>query len=158
MPAIARPLQFTLVLLQDLQAARFLGIRNGVGVLQRGSVWPGRVLEGKNAIVTDFVEQAQGLAELGFGLAREADDHVRGNTDLLVAGGLHPSDPLQVFLAGIMAEHGLKHARRSALDWQMHVVAERWDGINRVDDVLGKVPWMGGREANPADTRHLADR
>src|SRR5664279_3560946 len=158
MPAIARPLQFTLVFLYDLQAARFLGIGNGVGVLQRGSVRPGRVLEGKNAIVSNFVEQAQGLAKFGFGLARETDDHVRGNTDFLVAGGLHPGDSLQVFLAGIIAKHGIQYARRSALDWQMYVVAERRDSINRVDDVLGKVPWMGGREANPADTRHLADR
>src|ERR1035437_8389004 len=157
MPAIARPLQFTLMFLQDLQAARFLGIGNGVGVLQRGRVRPGRVLEGKNAIVTDFVDQAQSLAKFGFGLARETDDHVGRNTDLLVAGGLDPGDSLQVFLAGVIAEHGRQYARRAALDRQMYVVAQRRDGINRVDDVLGEVSWMRGREANPADARQFPD-
>src|ERR1019366_120529 len=116
MPAIARPLQFTLVLLQDLQATRFLGIRNGIGVLQRGSVRPGRVLEGENAIVSHFVEQAQGFAELGLRLARETDDHVRRDADLFVASGLYPGDALQILLAGVIAEHGLQYARRAALD------------------------------------------
>src|ERR1035438_457076 len=39
----------------------------------------------------------------------------------------------------------------------MHVVAERRDRINRVDDVLGEVPWMRGGEANPADARQFPD-
>src|ERR1019366_10352177 len=39
----------------------------------------------------------------------------------------------------------------------MHVVAERRNGINRVDDVLGKVSWMRGGEANAADARQFPD-
>src|ERR1019366_6599794 len=153
MRAIAGPLQFTLMLLQDLQAARFLGIGNGIGVLQRGGIRPRRILEGKNAVVPNFVKQAEGLATLGFSLAREADDHVGRNTDLLVAGSLHPGDALQILLAGIIAEHGLQYARRSALDREMHVVTERRERVNRVDDVLAEVPRMRGGKADPANAR-----
>src|ERR1035441_7701564 len=39
----------------------------------------------------------------------------------------------------------------------MHVVAECRNGINRVDDVLGKVSWMRGGEADPADARQFPD-
>src|ERR1039458_5424506 len=39
----------------------------------------------------------------------------------------------------------------------MHMVTERRDRINRIDDVLGKVPRMRGGEANPADARQFPD-
>jgi hypothetical protein len=39
----------------------------------------------------------------------------------------------------------------------MHVVAERRERINRVDDVLAEVPWMRGGKANPADARQFPD-
>src|SRR5208282_4444196 len=57
MPAVACPLDLSLVLLQDLQAARFLGVRNRIGVLERRRVRTRRVLKREDAVVTYLVEE-----------------------------------------------------------------------------------------------------
>src|SRR4051812_16733100 len=40
----------------------------------------------------------------------------------------------------------------------MNVVAERWCGLDRGDDVLLEVTWVRGGEADTANTRDPADR
>src|SRR6516164_8715258 len=39
----------------------------------------------------------------------------------------------------------------------MDVVTKRGDGVNCVDNVPGKVSWVRGGEADPADARQLPD-
>ena len=71
--------------------------------------------------------------------------------------GLHPGDAFQILLAGVLAEHGVEHSRRAALHRQMHVIAERRDGVDGVHNVLGEVARMRSGEAHAADSGNLAD-
>src|SRR5579872_3757954 len=131
---IIAPLDFALVLVQHRQAARFLLVGDGVNELQRGRVGTRRVLESKDAVVLDLIEQRKRLLEISFSLAWEPNDHVGCDADF-AACGLDPLDSLQILLAVIQPLHQAENARGTALDGQMHVVAERRRGINRMDNV-----------------------
>src|SRR5262245_47561326 len=96
------------------------------------------------------------LFELSIRLAREADDHVGRHAD----GPLRVLDPLrflQILLAGIFTQHRAKDLRRPTLHWQMHVVTECRDGLDRMDNVGAEVARMGRGEANPTNPGNFPD-
>ena len=82
-------------------------VGDAVGHVDGGGVGPRGELEGEDGVVVDFVEQGDGLLEVGVGLAGEADDHVAGDADVAL-GGLDPAHALEVPVAGVLAGHGLE--------------------------------------------------
>ncbi len=61
---------------------------DGGGVGARGE------LEGEDGVVFDFVEEGDGLLEVGVGLAGEAYDHVAGDADV-AGGGVDPAHAVE---------------------------------------------------------------
>ena len=100
------------------------------------------------------IEQRERLFEISLRLAREADDHVSGQAEL-TARPVNPADLLEVLLARVGAAHFAQDARRTGLHRQMDVVAERWCGIDRFDDLAREVIWMRGSEAHAANSFDL---
>ena len=110
MPAVASNLKLLLALLQDRQPACLLLVRDAVRILQRRCVWARRVLEAKDAVVSDFLQQRDGLLEVAIVLAGEANNDVRSNADL-APRRFHPGNAFQVLLARVLAHHQRKQAR-----------------------------------------------
>ena len=104
----------------------------------------------------DCVEQREGLLEVCFGLAGEADDDVRGDADG-PAGGANPGDLFEILVARVSAPHGTQNARRAGLHRQMNVIAERGNFVDGIDDLAVEIVRMRGGEAHAADARHLGD-
>ena len=121
-----------------------------------GSVGARRVLKAEDGVITDFAEQCHGVFEVFVGFAGEADDDVGAEGDV-AAGCLGPGNALEIPIPGVLALHGAQDVGRAGLHGEMDVVAERWDGVDDVDDVLGEVAGVRGREAHSADAVDLAD-
>src|SRR2546422_7539998 len=82
MPLVPTPLDLALPFLQNREAACLFLVRDRVFELQRRRVGPRRILEAEDAVVFDFIEQREGLLEIGLGLPREAHNDIGGNADL----------------------------------------------------------------------------
>ena len=86
----------------------------GTSVLEPGRLRaaPRREDEGEGAVVADLLHDLERLAEVGLGLAREADDDVRGQRDVrhVLADQRHA---VEVSLARVGAPHGFEDPRAS---------------------------------------------
>ena len=69
---------------------------------------------------------------------------------------LHPLDPPHVFVARVEPLHRVQNPRRSRLHRQMHVIAQRPDRVDRVDDVLDEIARMRCREPDPPQSGDLS--
>src|SRR5215472_1211563 len=74
-------LDFPLALLQNCQPPSLLFLWNRIVHVQSGRVRPRRVLEREHRVVLHFLNQTQGLVEIGLRLTRETNDDVRGNSN-----------------------------------------------------------------------------
>src|SRR5580698_9151978 len=74
MPLIATLLDLSLPLVHHGKTANLLFVRDGVFQVERRSIRPRRILEAKDAVIFDCVEQRKCCLEIGFGFAREPDD------------------------------------------------------------------------------------
>src|SRR5205823_11929943 len=92
-------------------------------------------------VVLNLVEQRERLFEILCRFAGESDDHVGSDADG-TRGGLHPGNPLKVFLARVLTLHQLKDAGGATLNRKMNVIAEDWIGLDHVNDVAGEVAGM----------------
>src|SRR5579863_2031547 len=138
---VNRPLNLALPLHQDFEAAGFLLIRNGVVEFDGGRIRTRRILEGKDAVIADLIEQVQRLFELPLGFSWKTNNYVRRQRDISPRS-LDPSDAFQVLLARIETLHGIEHARGAALHRQVDVIAQRGHGINGLDDVTPEIARM----------------
>ena len=112
------------------QAAAFFFFWDRVRQVCGCRVGPRRVLEGENSVVLGCVQQRNCVFEVRFRLAGEADDDVGGDADR-AAGCADPLDLFQVLFARVGAAHFAQDARRAGLHWQMNVIAERGDFVDR---------------------------
>ena len=58
------------------------------------------------------------------------------------ARAFHPLDAAHVFIPRVEALHGFKNARRSGLDRQMDVIAQRGILVDGVDDLFDEIARM----------------
>src|SRR6266568_9080797 len=96
------------------------------------------------------------MLEVFFGFAREAHDDVAGDADIAV-GGLHPRNSFEVLLTSVEALHGVEHAGGSALDWEMHVIAERRHCVDGFNDVFSEIAGVRSGETHAANSGDFAD-
>src|ERR1035441_6939014 len=99
MPCVGNPLNFPLAIEKHLQTAGLFRFRDGVNHCQGWRVWPGGILEAKNAIVLDLSQQVHGLNEIIRGLAGKSYDDI-GRNSYWPARRLDPGDSLQIPVAG----------------------------------------------------------
>ena len=104
----------------------------------------------------DGVEQRERFGEIGFRLAREADDDVRGQADG-AAGGANPGNFFEVLLARVSPAHGAKNRSRAGLHREVNVVAERGSRVNRLDNLAREIVRMRSGEPHAADARDGGD-
>src|SRR5579872_3942455 len=78
---VIRSLDLALTFLKNRQALRLLLIGDAVCHTNGRRVWTRRVLEGKHTVVSDLAQEADGLFEFLFRLARKADDDVGRQAD-----------------------------------------------------------------------------
>src|SRR5277367_5351489 len=120
---VSGELNLALAFVQNREAATLFRFRNGVWQVPGGGVGPRRVFEGEDRVVSSGVQQGKSVGEVRFGLAGKADDNVRGNADG-AARGAYPRDLLEIFFAGVSAQHFAQHAGGTGLYGQVDVVAE----------------------------------
>ncbi len=115
----------------------------------------GAVHEGVGAVVGSLGHYLQRGDEVGFGLAREADDHVGGYCQV---GDRPASGREAIEVAGgvVATVHRRQHPVAARLQGQVEVLAHRW-GLGHGRDRLG-VEILGVRAGvpDPADALHRA--
>jgi DNA-binding SARP family transcriptional activator/Tfp pilus assembly protein PilF len=122
---------------------------------RRRGTWADGVTEGERAGEPGRADQVQGVLEVLVGLAGEADDNVGRDGGV---GDARP-DPVQdgqVPVPAVGPAHRLQHGVRAGL--QRHVQAgHHVRGLrHRVDDVVGEVPRVRGREPDALQALDLA--
>ena len=153
---VSGELNLALAFVQNREAAALFRFRDGVWHVPGGGVGPRRVFEREDGVVLRGVQQRKSVGEVLFGLAGEADDDVRGDADG-AARGADPGDLLEIFFAGVSAQHFAQHAGGTGLHRQVHVVAERRNVVNRRDDLAVKIIGMRSGEAHAANSRNGGD-
>ena len=123
-----------------------------LGVRSFGS-GPGRVDEGERSVEAHLRGDLERRVRIGVGLAREADDDVGGDRQVVDAGACvaHPSE---VPLGGVAAVHRRQHGVAAGLHREVQVLAHRRD-LCHGGDGLG--PEVLGVRARVADTPHARD-
>ena len=129
----------------DLQLVRHgIGHRRGLGART------GRVDERERTVVAHLLDDLQRLCEVGFGLAREADDDVGAEREIGDCSA-HLLGQGEVALARVRTPHRLQDSRRAGLERQVHVLAHGVALGDRCDHRLAEVLRMRARETNPLD-------
>src|SRR4029077_880179 len=83
-----------------------------------------RVDEGEGTVVADLLDGRDGLQELAFRLAGEADDEIRGESQVRDRAAKLGREA-KVTLSRVGAPHRLENARRAGLERQVGVLADR---------------------------------
>ena len=112
--------------------------------------------EREGAVVADLVDCLEGIGEVVVGLAREADDDVRGQGAVRhVLANL--GDSVQVALPVVGSAHRLQDAARARLQGQVDVLAERRQLGVGANHVLAHVLGVGTGVADPLDALDCVD-
>ncbi len=109
---VAANLNRALALLHDGQTPDLFFLGDLIPQFERRRVGPPRILEAENRVEPHFVEQPQRRLQVLLALAGKPHDDI-GRDRNRPARGLHPGNPLQVFLARVQPAHGFEHARRA---------------------------------------------
>ena len=144
-----------LPLVQDLEPAQLLRLRDVVGGAERGRARAGRVHEHEEPLEADVVHQRDRVLERRFVLGRIADDDVARQGE---GGRRRPQHRglLAILAAAVAAPHVGEDAVRSRLDGQVQVRADLRQPADGVGQPLVHVLGMGGREAQPLQARNGA--
>src|ERR1039458_83307 len=141
------------VVVQYGEPPSLLRIRNRILQQQRRSVRPRRILKRKHGVISHHIHQRQSLFKFPFRLARKSNNQIASER-YIAPSRLNPADALQVLVASVEPLHGIQHARRSALDGQMHMIAKRRHGIDDVNDVPPKIARMRSGKPHPPNSHH----
>ncbi len=106
----------------------------------------GGVLEGEGGVEPGLRDQVEGVGEVGFGLAREADDDVGGEGDT-GDGGAEAGEDLQVAATAVAAAHQAQDTVRAGLEREVDVLAQGTAGGHGLDHVVAEVLGVGAGEA-----------
>src|SRR4051812_26396174 len=126
-------------------------VRNLVIHHRRLGAVPRGVDERERAVVADLLDDLERLAEIGFGLAREADDDVGSEREVRDRVA-HALDEGQVALPRVRAAHRLEDARRAGLQRQMNLLTHRGAFRHRRDHGLAEVLRVRAREPDAVDS------
>ena len=138
MAGVVGALDLALAVVEDAETLVFDGLGDAVGHVDGRGVGPGGEFEGEDGVISDGVDESDGLLEVSVGFAGEADDHVAGDGDVAL-GGVDPAHALEVPVAGVLAGHGLEDGGAAGLHGQVDVVAEGGGSVDGLDDVAGEV-------------------
>ena len=118
---------------------------------------PGAVDERVGAVVGGLGHHLERALEVVVGLAREPDDDVGGDRQI-VDGGPGRGQALEVALGGVAPVHGSQHPVAARLQRQVQVLAHRRRVGHGLDGLGSEVLRVGARVADPADALDRADR
>src|SRR5437879_13792350 len=93
---------------------------------------PRRILKRKRAVKLCEIQKTQRLLEILFGFAGEAHDDVGSDADG-AARSPDQDDFFEILFPRVRALHGAQYARGARLHRKVHVIAERWRGIDGLD-------------------------
>ena len=138
------------LLLETLQPSGFLFQRELIGQSGRRRTGTRAVQERERGVEAGIGGEFLGCGEIGLGLARKADDEVRGKADprLCLAQAAHDR---AVFERGVAALHRGQYAVRAGLHRQMDVRRELVERGVRVDQALREVARVGCGVAHALD-------
>jgi hypothetical protein len=109
---------------------------------------PRRIFERVAGGEADLAHDRQGLAELGVGLAGEADDEVGRKRDVGPRPA-HARDDVEIVADAVLAVHRRQDAVRAGLDRQVQIGGERRIVAMGGDQAVAHVVGVGGRVAQP---------
>ena len=123
-------------------------MRDLTGHRRGGRALPDRVLEGERAGEPGLADQVQGVGEIAFRLAGEADDDVGGDRGVRIALRTLSRMP-QVAVAAVRAAHALEDRVRPGLQRHVEAGHDVAGGRHGLDHVAGEVTRVRGGEADP---------
>src|SRR5690348_16454402 len=115
-----------------------------------------RIFEREGACIGDLVDDAQGLVEILFGLAGEADNKI-GREGHVGANGAQAVDDREIVGARMPAVHGTENPIGAGLHRQMQLRHQGRQVAMGRDEVVVDVAWMTGRVAQARDARNLGE-
>ncbi len=149
-----RPLEERDLREERLDALVFHGLGDVIAHRQRRRVGARRVLETERRHEARFAHQRERLLEVMVGLAREADDQIRGEREARTRR-LQRCDAIEKVGARVAARHAAQHRVGAALDGEVNV---RWEnakvGVGR-DEIVGEVSRVWRGVAEPEQIRDL---
>jgi hypothetical protein len=140
--------------LQAVQPGELVRRRRVVGELRGRRARPAAVDERVRGVESQVGDELQGLLEVDFRLAREADDEVRRDGDPRACGAQPPDDGL-VLERRVTALHRREHAVRARLHRQVHVRRELGHARVGIDQPLRELLRVRGGVADALEAGNL---
>ena len=140
-----------------MRSCRDLGGHEVVGHVGRGRARPRREDEGVRRVVLRGVDDFERAGEVVVGLAREPDDDVGGDREV-VDGVARGREPREVPLGGVAAVHARQRAVTPRLQRQVQVLAHRRALGHRRDGLGTEVFRVRRREADAAQAVDRIER
>ena len=142
--------------LQAQQALGFDLFGNLVGHRRARRARTLRIFEREAIRIADGIDEAQRIADVRFGFAREADDEIGGEREIRPRGA-QPIDRAQIFRASVAAIYRLENAIGAGLHRQMKLRCELRQIAMRGDQVVVDVARMTGAVAQPRNAGDFGD-
>jgi len=134
-------LQLALMLHQGGEPPFFLFFGDGAGHARRRGIRARGIFERIDAVILGYVQQTEGLLEVGFGLAGKSHNDVGGDADRPPRGA-NPGKLLEILIAGVGAPHRLQDRIGASLDRKMDVVTDRGNFVDSLNDLAMKIIGM----------------